>query len=187
MLATRLSGPAAEPLLLTDAKTYLRVSGTEDDILIGTLIRAARETIERETGLGLIDQTWRLVLDAWPPAWLIAVPLRPFKSLDAVRVLDANAAPSVVALSTFDVSVAAGTIRLKSRPADPLRLSAGIELDITIGFGTAGSAIPNALVQAIQQLVAFWYENRGDAGPPVAPPESVLRVLAPFRKRRLAP
>ena len=34
--------------------------------LIAGLIRAAREDVERATGMALIDQTWRLVLDRWP-------------------------------------------------------------------------------------------------------------------------
>ena len=40
-------------------------SDSEDELLSG-LIRAAREDVERTTGVALIDQAWRLVLDAWP-------------------------------------------------------------------------------------------------------------------------
>jgi uncharacterized phiE125 gp8 family phage protein len=185
MLATRLTEPGAEPLLLADAKTFLRVTGSDDDGLISTLIRTARDRIERETGLALIDQSWRITLDRWPTDARIAIPLRPLKTLDAARVLDANAVPSSVALSLFDVAALAGLIRLKSSPPVPARLQAGIELDLTIGYGPNGIAVPTSLLLAIQQLVAFWFENRGDEALPIAMPQSVLALIAPFRKRRL--
>jgi uncharacterized phiE125 gp8 family phage protein len=186
MLTRRLTGPALEPLSLAEAKLHLRVSGPDEDALIQTLIRSARETIERETGLILIDQGWRLILDGWPPSSVIRVPLRPLKTLDAVRILNADAVPSALAVTLFDVAPVACAIRLKSRPADPLRPLSGIELDVTIGHGLPAD-IPAALIQAIQMMVAFWFENRGDAQLPIGLPESVLRLIAPFRAPRLAP
>ena len=43
----------------------------------------------------------------------------------------------------------------------PARLAAGIELDVTVGYGDAAVDVPEALRQAICLLTAHWYENRG--------------------------
>jgi len=46
----------SEPVTLTEAKLFLRVSHTAEDELIGTLIAAARQRVEAATGTG-VDET----------------------------------------------------------------------------------------------------------------------------------
>ena len=88
MTSVLLVGPTAEPISLADAKTYLRVSGTEDDSLIETLIAAARVHVETLTRRALITQDWRKVLDCWPEKRQVELPLGPIQSLVAVRSFD---------------------------------------------------------------------------------------------------
>lgn len=66
----------------------------------------------------------------------------------------------------------------------PGRVAAGIELDVTVGFGIAAADVPEALRQAIRLLVAHWYENRGlvTIGANYSPlPQSVAALIAPYR------
>lgn len=66
----------------------------------------------------------------------------------------------------------------------PGRATAGIELDVTVGYGDAAIDVPEALRQAIRLLVAHWYDNRGvvTTGPNYSPlPLSVAALLAPYR------
>src|SRR5688500_5745800 len=63
---TQVTPPAIEPMALDDAKKYLRVDTADDDVLIKTLITAAREWVERYTGQALITQTWDYWLDHFP-------------------------------------------------------------------------------------------------------------------------
>jgi uncharacterized phiE125 gp8 family phage protein len=186
MIATRLTEPVAEPLLLADTKTFLRVSSADDDALITQLIRSARDAVEKQTALCLIDQSWRLVLDSWPVSGCISVPVRPLKTVTAIRVLDRNAIATTVAVSNVDVVQAAQTLRLKAVLPMPDRMMGGIEIDISAGFGAAGTSVPGALLQAMRLMIAFWYENRGDAGVSEAQPEAAMKLMAPFRRRRLA-
>ena len=66
--------PAAEPVTLADAKAWLRLDGDhEDELRPASLVASAREQVERLTGLALIDQTWRLSLDAWPAVASVAL------------------------------------------------------------------------------------------------------------------
>ena len=66
----------------------------------------------------------------------------------------------------------------------PGRATAGIELDVELGFGAAATDVPDALRHAIRMLVAHWYENRGLAaigGTVAMLPASVNALIAPYR------
>ncbi len=90
------AAPAAEPVSVSDAKDWLRISHAADDALILSLIRAAREHVETRTGLALITQSWRERLEDWPRDRLsasgLAVQLKraPLISVEAVRVRGRN-------------------------------------------------------------------------------------------------
>lgn len=60
--------PAVEPIILAQAKNYLRVplSITDDDFLISGYVQAAREEVERITGRSLINKAYRQSLDSFP-------------------------------------------------------------------------------------------------------------------------
>lgn len=60
--------PAAEPVTLADAKSFLRVDLPDDDPLISSLIVAARRAVETHLKQALVTQTWQLYLDSFPSA-----------------------------------------------------------------------------------------------------------------------
>lgn len=184
MSATLLTGPAGEPLSLTEAKAFLRVEHDDDDSVIAALISAARCHVEALTRLGLMTQTWRIVLDCWPKDGRIKPRLGPLQSVSAARVYnEANIAGAIDA-GHFVVDVPAGVIAAPGWPlAVPGRAIAGIELDVAIGFGAA-SDVPQILIQAIRMLVSHWYENRSlvAIGQTVAMlPPSVNAMISSYR------
>ena len=66
----------------------------------------------------------------------------------------------------------------------PGRAQAGIELDVTVGYGDAAADMPEPLRQAIRLLVAHWYENRGLVTTGVdysTLPQSIAALIAPYR------
>jgi len=66
-MTTRLiTPPASEPVALADIKVQLRVDGTEDDVLLNSLITAAREQCEHILKRSILPQTWELVLASFP-------------------------------------------------------------------------------------------------------------------------
>jgi hypothetical protein len=56
------------PVSLQDAKTFLRVDWTDDDVLISTLINAAADAVENFTNRTLCFKGYRQSLDAFPYA-----------------------------------------------------------------------------------------------------------------------
>jgi uncharacterized phiE125 gp8 family phage protein len=185
MSALLLIPPAAEPWSVAEAKAFLRVEHGDDDAIITALIAAARGHVEALTRRALLTQRWRFVLDAWPADGRLSPRMGPLRSVIAARVFDAaNNAHSIDA-ATFVVDAAANVIASPcwSLPL-PGRFTAGIELDVELGFGANASDVPDALRHAIRMLVAHWYENRGPAaaGAGVAMlPAGVGALVAPYR------
>lgn len=58
--------PLCEPVSLVDAKNFLRVDIDDDDVLITSLIVAARELVEGFTGRSLVNKGYVQTLDSFP-------------------------------------------------------------------------------------------------------------------------
>lgn len=209
----RITPPASEPLTLAEAKAHLRVSLTDDDSLITTLIAAARLMAEEFTQRAFIAQGWRLWLDSFPgdqTAWwdgvregpdnltvtrFIPLPRPPLISITSVSSYsDADAATLFASSNYFvDTASAPGRLALRSGASWPVpgRQTNGISIDFMAGFGTAAD-VPQALKAGMLAHIAQLYENRGD-GFTLASQEAVSRALpnltlalyAPYRVHRL--
>ncbi len=163
MSSLLLTAPAVEPLSLAEAKAFLRVETGDDDDVITALIAGARIHVEAQTRRALITQSWRIALDAWPADGRLPVLPAPLQALD--RRARLRRRQHRARRSTRKPSCSTSARRLcASRPGRCRRrdaLAAGIELDVTVGYGDAASDVPEPLRQAIRLLVAHWYENRG--------------------------
>jgi uncharacterized phiE125 gp8 family phage protein len=95
-----ITAPAVEPLTLAEAKLHLRVTGSDEDALITSLIVAARRMAEQRSGRALCDQTWELALDAFP-AGAIELPRPPVSSIVSIKYLDAAGADQTLAADQY--------------------------------------------------------------------------------------
>ncbi|MPZ55025.1 MAG: hypothetical protein GEU91_00740 [Rhizobiales bacterium] len=185
MSSILLTGPAAEPLSLDEAKAYLRVAHDDDDDLIAALIDGARHHVEARTRRALITQTWRINCDAWPADGRIAVLPAPLRELAAARVYDEAGEAQAIDLQAFVVDTISVPGVVSFAPwsvPGPGREQGGIELDMIVGYGDAAGDVPTPLRLAIRLLLAHWYENRGIVTAGAAPlPASVAEVIAPYR------
>lgn len=191
MISYLLAGPAEEPVTLAEAKAWLKVDGADEDALIGTLITAARLHLESVTGRALLTQSWRLVLDAWPPGGEVRLPVAPLSALTAIRAFDEDGDEHAIGLAQFLVEAGGTPARLvlpgtvAGMPA--LRQRFGIEIDYVAGFGEPAD-VPQELKQALLVLVAHWFEHRDAvviAGSGAVIPFGFDRLIAPYREVRL--
>lgn len=184
MSSILLTAPAAEPLTLAEARAFLRVEHTDDDDLIAALIAGARIHVEAQTRRALITQSWRLLLDAWPPSGRIDARPAPLQAVTAARVYDGEGTAHAIDTQAFvpDLGASALAFMLSAMPA-PGRIAAGIELDVSVGYGDAAADVPEPLRQAMRILVAHWYENRGlmAGGQGGALPSTLVALLSPYR------
>jgi len=189
MTPLALTPPALEPVSLSDAKVFLRLDQTDEDGLLGTLITAARLMIEAASGRMLVEQSWRIVLDRWPHGGEIRLPLSPVSGLAEARVYDALGEAQIVAELALQLDNAADppVIRIVGSVPEIGRMRTAIEIDVVAGYGPAATDVPALLRQAVLQLAARWFEQRGDvAGRDAAAlPAEIMALVAPFRRTRL--
>ena len=189
MTLFRTAGPDVEPVTLADAKAALRIDHSSEDDLISSLIRAAREEVEATTGLAMIDQDWRLVLDGIPPNGLVLLRRGPIRALAAVTAYGADGEASLIAATDYQLDALSRPARLHfdTVPGD-LRTLNGIEIDFTAGYCEAATDVPDPLKRAVLMLVAHWFEFRASFGAdqqPVSMPDGYSRLLSSFMSRRL--
>lgn len=189
MTLIRTVDPAAEPVTLAGVKAHLRLDHDSEDDLLSGLIRAAREEVERSAGLALIEQKWRLALDAWPRKGCVVIPLHPVREILSVTAYGSEGEASLIDPSAWQADLVSRPARLhlEGLPG-ALRAMNGIEIDFVAGFGEAATDVPDLLRRAIVLLVAHWYEFRSGFGPadqPVSYPAGYERMIAPYRRRRL--
>jgi uncharacterized phiE125 gp8 family phage protein len=102
-----------------------------------------------------------------------------------VRVYGSGTTAQAVDVAAFVVDPAGGSLTFAPWALpQPLRSAAGIELDVTCGYGGAATDVPEPLRQAIRLIVAQWYEHRGVAEPganAVPLPLTVPALIAPYR------
>jgi uncharacterized phiE125 gp8 family phage protein len=180
--------PSAEPLTLAEVKAHLRLDGADEDALLLSLIKTAREFIERETGLCLIAQSWRLYLDRWPRDGIIRILKSPVQAIQTVTVYSFDGAPLQVSLEDHLLDGAGRPARLwlKNTPVTGRTVN-GIEIDFAAGFGEAGTDVPDTLKRAMLIHVGHMFAFRGAISPdqqPAGIPEGYERLIALFRMRR---
>ena len=182
------SPPIVEPVSLVEAKAHLRVPHADDDAYITTLMSAARRLIEQRSGLRLINQGWSLLLDCWPGRPDVSLGLFPVSAIaDVITYSDADAA-AIYDPAHYFLDAASKPARLVLRsgrlPPRGSRPVNGIEIRFTAGFGSAGSAVPQDLRQALLVIIAHWFQNRGDAEAHVLPLPA-LEIIDTYRAKRL--
>ncbi len=186
------SGPVLEPITVSEAKAHLRLDGSAEDILIGSLIVTSRLHVEAALGLALITQGWRLTLDRWPEGREpVRFPLRPIASVTSVTVFAADGTPTLVPSEHYLLDGHALSPRLIPHGngwPQPGRAANGIEIEFEAGTADAAEDVPGPIRHAILLLVAHWYEHRdpleiGQAA--AAIPAAVSDLLKPYREVRL--
>lgn len=180
--------PSTEPVTLAEAKAHLRVTATDDDTLVDSLIATARQWVEDFTRRALITQTWDYTLDAFADE--IEIPLPPLQSVNSVKYLDVDGVEQTLAATEYTVDTAAtrGLVRPaygKSWPSVRDQANA-VTIRFIAGYGTA-AAVPGTIKAAVLLMLGELYARRETAivGAPIATvPVSAEYLLWPYRSLR---
>lgn len=137
-----ISPPAAEPITLSETKLFLRVDHEDEDSLIETLIKSARDRLEAHLGIAMIT---RPMETAGPAQTCIRLPRWPVISVDSVLT-------DGIEIFDYDANLrsqpARVTIDLANRSID------GIDVQFTAGFGSDPVDVPTPLRHAMLLLVS---------------------------------
>ncbi|CAK0778981.1 conserved hypothetical protein [Gammaproteobacteria bacterium] len=158
------SAPSAEPVSTAEAKTHLRVTGTDDDTYIDTLVKAARLSIEVQTGRALITQTLKVTLDRFPRERYLELPRPPLASVSSVAYVDPNGVNQTFAAASYTVDTLSQPGRIVLNETynwpDTSLVANAVTITFIAGYGAAGTAVPADLLLAMKLLIGHWYSNR---------------------------
>lgn len=177
--------PAVEPVTIEDARAFLRLSSDSEDTILERLIKTARELVEAETGLVLIDQTWRLRVDRWPRSGRLALFKYPVTAITMVVAYRADGTAISLAPEDFQLHDGRRPQRLYLAPYPEASTFCGLEIDFVAGFGSTATSVPEALKQAILSLTAHLYESRAGvdaASVPLTIPPMVNQLVESWRR-----
>ncbi len=153
------------PLSLAEAKAHLRIVDNDENDHVLTLIRAAADKIENNTGLVLRQRAVTVTFDGFYTNGIARLPLwaAPLVSVTSVVYDDANGVEQTLAGNQYRVRQFAGVKWIV--PAHgvtwPNAEPGGGTVRVTYEAGYANNdAVPAAIRQAAFLLIGHWYENR---------------------------
>ncbi len=187
-----ITAATIEPVSLTEAKAHLRVTSTDEDTLIGIIIKAARQSAESMTRRSLASQVFELSLDDFPEEEIV-LPMPPVESITSIKYKDSDGVET-----TWDSSK---YVFYNSEPAKIIPVygevfpsftpypAGAVKIRFTAGYKTSGTdislIIPEAIKQALLLLIGSFYENREDllskGHIPKSLPFGVDALLYPYR------
>lgn len=175
-MALRLiTPPIGEVLSLEAVKQHLRVVDSDEDALIAGLIVAAREFVEGPDGLTgrlLLEQTWELVLDAFPEdedGDEIQIPLAPLRSIVSIKYDDADGVEQTIDAGDYTVDAVSvpGLVAIDESWPTPLEGRNAVRVRFVAGYPLPDESpseltdnVPQAIKQAMLMIIAHWYEHR---------------------------
>lgn len=168
--------PASEPVSLAEAKLQCRVDGSDENALLTSLIKTARQLAEEYTGTKLVAQT--VVLRASHFDCLDRLPIAPLSAISAVAYLDSAGAEQTLSTDVYE-AVLIGlepAIRLKINQTWPSVRDASDAVRITAAAGYA--TVPEPIRQAMLLTISKLYDDRS-AG---ELPEGAHHLLANYRR-----
>lgn len=175
MTFTIVVPPTIEPITLEEARMHLRLTADSnndsppiyshpEDLLVLSLISAARDYCEQNLMRSLALQTVETVLDDFP-AGAIELSGSPITQIVSIVYIDPDSNEQTLASSAYTLDNAQEPGRVL--PVDTWPKTAGTTNAVHIRYETGYSSdspnlnpIPPSIRQAMLLLIGHWYENR---------------------------
>jgi hypothetical protein len=160
-----------EPVSLIEAKVWLNVDYDDDDALLTSMITGAREDIEGELNLKLVNSTASFYVDTTKESEQLYVFPYAF-SIGQVS----NVVVKLLEDGEDDVTQDIDTDYYLN---GSLKIGSAQKSLVTYSITPV---VPTAIKEAIKMLIAYRYNNRGDQEKQMGIPEDVLAKISRFKK-----
>lgn len=157
--------PAIEPITLEEAKHHLRVDGNDDDLLIKSLIKQAREWCEDYQNRKYITQTLELVLDTFPNGNAIVFnSCSPVQKVESIKYYDENRQEYLFNENKYIADLDSFINRVvlnrgKHWPIEELQSVNAVRVRVVAGYGDSGDKVPEAIKWAIILQMKLLYDD----------------------------
>lgn len=188
---TETVAPVVEPVSDAEMKTHLRVDTSDSDTLIGVQTIAARQWVEKQLQMSLVQRTYRA--DLWAFADVMELPVPPLSSVTDIKYYNTDSPEVLTTLSTdvYRVNTLAGYIyraQGESWPSWAYRHDA-VQITFVTGFEPSGSPqdfagnVPEAIKAAIKLQTGDLFENReSNSQLRIQELPTVTKLLAAYRE-----
>lgn len=191
ILRPRSTNSITELVTLSEAKDHLRVTNSDDDTYITTLISVARSICEQYVGFFLSrNSSMVYYLDRFPDSKYIILNGVWMPGTVIIQYYDTNDSQQTISSSDYNIDENSRPARIKfNENTDYPEASENIPNPISIRMTNCGPSdvdeLPKAIHQAILMTIGHYYENRQDvivgSGKPYDMPKASEHLLNPFR------
>lgn len=161
------AGTPTLPVSLTEVKTHLHITDTENDTELGDMINRVTKRVEDYCNISIVEQTVILIADL---KGRMRLPFPPVVSIESISVTDGNFNPTTEDLTVDDYSLIGHQ--------DAMFQSSRCAIH-TINYTTGMDSVDENLKLAILEEILYRYENRGDEAAGFSP--GVMILLEPFK------
>ena len=170
MVLKLITAPVTEPVSPDEAKLHIRKTGDDEDSLISSYIKSAREHAEALTGRALCTQKFELILDEFPDGD-IELPMPPLQSVESIKytgvdgievtwddenyIVDSDSEPGKIVLA-----YGKSYLQVSLYPVGAVRIQFTAGYIIGEEETPAHLVIPEPIRQAMLLLIGHFYENR---------------------------
>lgn len=160
----------AEPVLLPEMKTFMRVSNTVEDAMINIMIPAARKFLEKFTGTWFKPYTVNVIAKNPLGNYNFFFPVEP------TALLTWNNPPQGSVSADLKVGLGLNQ-RVITEPTE-----FDLNLTAVVGYGTTSYPLPEDIKLAIMCEVTSMYYNRGDSNKSDAYSQRARVLIAPYMR-----
>ena len=145
-----------------DAKLFLKVDINDDDDVINLLVKAATESAQEYTNRFFLSTTLEQYGTTF--ADIRSLFKSPVADLTHVKYYDTDNVQQTLSSSVYQVTPAIepSTLMLKVDQSYPdvADREDAVLVKYTVGYGTATTDVPYAIIQAVYLTIGHWYQNR---------------------------
>jgi uncharacterized phiE125 gp8 family phage protein len=161
MATDLVTAPAIEPLTIDEVKDHLRVESSDYDNEIKSLIKEARQYVERITGRSLITQTWDYKLDKFSES--IKIPYPPLQSVTSVKYQDSGNVEQTLSSAYYDVDTTSEPGRVTEsynyEYPETYDEPNAVTIRFVSGYGSARTDIPERFKRAMKLYVQWQFDG----------------------------
>lgn len=159
---------------LETAKNFLKVDFDNDDDLIKKLIRTATTQCETNINKTLTQKTYVYSIYNFPSSNPVVLPYPPIKSIDEVKVVNANGGCNTVDSGEYYLDDVGGLLNFKGNMGNAYR----IDIEYTAGL----ESVNEELIQGLLMHIARMYEDRSGYSPI---PLNSLNIYKKYKQIRI--
>ncbi len=183
---SQFAPPANEPITLADAKNHCRIDVSTDDAAVTSMIVAAREMVENDTGRRIVTQTWDMYLDRFPIGFRdMRCPWGPWQSISSIKYIDLSGTQQTWGSTHYGLDSTSFEPRIYLQWADIYPVPRPIQNAIVIRHVSGYTSPPESLKHAIRVLVAHWYDQARSMSSGLeikSVPKAYESLIAPYRQ-----